>query len=325
MPAVRRRSTTAHAGRHVDPVALEVERVELLAELDARQADQAAGLAPVWARRSLFPHELAAQVSFAELADDVDRAGQAIARRLGDDRAAMTLLLDGYVGDAANVTVARIRLNLLLERGILTLPGAGQIVDAAERALAAELSRLAVQGAARVVAEAEAQGVTLTPAAVDPAATATLEATARRLAVAPHVELIQALQIEAGRLGDIGVPELIGRLHVAAAGLASGPLEQAGRNAASSADGLGRQAAADVVPGDRRPARIYASEILDGNTCGPCSLVDGTEYPSLPAARLDYPTGIYRACEGRERCRGTLVFVWQEEVAPTLQIPFGSR
>jgi hypothetical protein len=64
---------------------------------------------------------------------------------------------------------------------------------------------------------------------------------------------------------------------------------------------------------------IYALEILDGNTCDECEAIDGQEYASVAEARVDYPGigGGYVACLGRERCRGSLVFVHEEEAEPT--------
>lgn len=93
------------------------------------------------------------------------------------------------------------------------------------------------------------------------------------------------------------------------------PLDDYARTAAQGADGLGRQAGAASI--ELEP-RIYASELLDGSTCGPCSMVDGAEYSDLARAMADYPTGTYRACEGGPRCRGTLVFVWPTEAPPTV-------
>lgn len=303
---------------------LEVERLELLAELRARGEDVAGGLAPVWARRSLYPHELRARVSFAAIADAVDVAASGIGRRLAEDRARMLAAMTSWLADAPNAAVIAGRLADVQTRGLGLIPGAAGIIDAADRAFVDELDRLARQGAARAAAEAIAQGVDVAGGFVlDEAAAAHLQAAARRLAVAPHQELVAALQAEAARLGPGTPAAIVQRLQEAGAGLAQGPLDLAGRNAASSADGIGRQAVALADPGGLRPRFVYASEILDGSTCGPCSLVDGHEYGSIELARLDYPAGIYRACEGGPRCRGTLVFVWADEAEPTLQSPFG--
>lgn len=77
--------------------------------------------------------------------------------------------------------------------------------------------------------------------------------------------------------------------------------------AVSRATNAGRAAAIKAGP----PATVYASEALDLNTCGPCRTKDGTEYPNLDAALVDYPGGGLASCEGRERCRGTLVAVFE--------------
>ncbi len=58
---------------------------------------------------------------------------------------------------------------------------------------------------------------------------------------------------------------------------------------------------------------IYSSELLDENTCQNCTAEDGTEFDSVDAAEADYPGGGYAECEGGERCRGTLVAVYNEE------------
>lgn len=66
----------------------------------------------------------------------------------------------------------------------------------------------------------------------------------------------------------------------------------------------------------QRPAKIYASELLDANTCGPCQSKDGHKYDTIDDAHKDYPTGGYSECQGGPRCRGTLVAVY-DEATPT--------
>lgn len=65
-------------------------------------------------------------------------------------------------------------------------------------------------------------------------------------------------------------------------------------------------------------ARYYASEILDNNTCQPCSSVDGTEYTSLSDSERDYPGGGFVDCAGGDRCRGTIVAVYVEGNVETI-------
>jgi hypothetical protein len=63
---------------------------------------------------------------------------------------------------------------------------------------------------------------------------------------------------------------------------------------------------------DGAAGQIYASEILDNNTCAACAANDGTNYPDMNAAEQDYPFGGYTECAGGGRCRGTLVKVYDE-------------
>jgi hypothetical protein len=67
---------------------------------------------------------------------------------------------------------------------------------------------------------------------------------------------------------------------------------------------------------DGDPNSLYASELLDSNTCDGCTAIDGTEYTDLDAAEADYPTGGYMDCDGGPRCRGTLVGVYGEVESP---------
>jgi hypothetical protein len=52
--------------------------------------------------------------------------------------------------------------------------------------------------------------------------------------------------------------------------------------------------------------KLFASELLDSATCGPCIAIDGQLLSRDEAARL-YAAGSYIYCEGQERCRGTIV------------------
>lgn len=72
--------------------------------------------------------------------------------------------------------------------------------------------------------------------------------------------------------------------------------------------GMGRTAVAEEHDGDIRA--VYASEILDKSTCGPCSAVDGRQYASIFDAKSDYPHGIYKDCLGGSRCRGTIIVIY---------------
>lgn len=58
--------------------------------------------------------------------------------------------------------------------------------------------------------------------------------------------------------------------------------------------------------------RVYASELLDANTCPACYGLDGTEYATVEDAEQDYPGGGYVDCDGGDWCRGTPVGVFAE-------------
>jgi hypothetical protein len=78
------------------------------------------------------------------------------------------------------------------------------------------------------------------------------------------------------------------------------------RQAVNTAHGQGRY---DTIA-PLQPTEIYASELLDGETCDACEKVDGKEYETLADALTEYETGGYGACKGGSRCRGTLVTVY---------------
>jgi hypothetical protein len=82
------------------------------------------------------------------------------------------------------------------------------------------------------------------------------------------------------------------------------------QGAVTFAQNTGRVATFETATGTQ--LSYYASEILDVNTCGPCTDIDGTDYADLGAAQQDYAAGGYVECAGGPRCRGTLVAVSAE-------------
>lgn len=292
------------------------------AELAARREDVGAGLVPPDVRRALRPDELVAAVNFAALDDAVETHARQLARRLAQDREAFAqLLYNDLLARPDNRAMVDRLLDLDGPTGLGAIEGVGDLLAESTAAYRAALERAAAAGGERALGEALAQGVgdealggavTVTGAGADQ-----LDQAARRLAQGPHTDLVRALReaaVAAPPEGDVfdTVVETV-------EGLSPAPLEDYARTASASADGLGRQAA--VAAAAATPAAIYASELLDRNTCGPCSLVDGRQYDTLAEARADYPTGIYQGCLGGPRCRGTLVFVWGEEEPPTLEVP----
>lgn len=191
-------------------------------------------------------------------------------------------------------------------------------------AIVAMLTATAAQGVAQVIGEAARQGVAL-EASIDYEGRAAIEAREllRRLAV----QVTEAVA-SAARTGITAAPlqasrgGLLSRLrparmatveadYVAAALLEltdSAPVAAAAGASMRAGNG-GRFAA--IATADTRA--VHSSELLDAATCAPCFDVDGTEYASMDEALGDYPAGGFVACEGRERCRGTLVCIFADE------------
>lgn len=91
-----------------------------------------------------------------------------------------------------------------------------------------------------------------------------------------------------------------------------------GRQLVHDAGNQGRSQVANAAP---KPKYVYGSELLDTNTCAPCATVDGRRWETIEDADDEYPQGGgYRNCDGGRRCRGTLVYVW-DEADPTLDRP----
>lgn len=98
-----------------------------------------------------------------------------------------------------------------------------------------------------------------------------------------------------------------------------GLLDDLARQAANVAHGIGRRDAQTAMPA---PREVYASELLDRNTCGPCAEIDGRTYATLEDGLEDYPgAGGFIGCDGGSRCRGTLVLVHGPEADPTQDNP----
>jgi hypothetical protein len=59
---------------------------------------------------------------------------------------------------------------------------------------------------------------------------------------------------------------------------------------------------------------IWASELLDEDTCEKCAQIDQHEYNSMAEAKAEYPLGGYKDCKNQSGCRGTLVFLQLDTV-----------
>jgi hypothetical protein len=179
--------------------------------------------------------------------------------------------------------------------------------DAVE-ALQLVMREAAEVGARQVLNETTRAGANhgLRPADVD-INTAELDELAEALAEHTTAVLAGTAGREAQRLGtapdEAEVDELISRV-------TTGPVSALVAEAVARAMAGGRVEAMEAViaatPGIEWI--LFHSAVRDRATCTDdtgtrCLERDGTEYPDLAAARLDFPLGIYRNCKGRDRCR----------------------
>lgn len=274
------------------------------------------------ATRSLTGPERRSRVRFEDL-DAMEQAGVRAARAELDrlwDAAVLAITREaapsGDWASPADLAAAAERLGRGQPREVQEQAA---LVAAAIRGL---LERTYQQAATGALREARDQGVRperlerYTPPRMDPegplalaAAMAALEPWRRLLGVFQDRHTGPGVTVD----GGVSVEGL-------EASLRSVPMDGAvdlARQGIHQAVGAGRVDAAQAVG----PSAIWASELLDGATCPACAEVDGREYPDVEAAREDYPLGGYRDCDGGARCRGTLVFEYQDGDGPDVPPP----
>lgn len=301
--------------------ALIVEERALVAEV--RLAELAGGWTLPDATRDLYAHERVAAVRFAELDRQVKSTAERLARAA---TAAQDAVLE-HLGELALIDPEGSPFDALEQLRQLAdptnptaIPGVSALVDDLTDELTDDLERTARDAAAEVLQEARRQGLLVPdgPVDLDDAARAQLRAQARRVAEQPVARSL-AVALEAGSTAAATAPDAATVLYGALEAVEEAtlrPLDDVARQASSAAQGIGRTAGADAAP---RPSQVYASELMDRATCGPCARVDGRRYRTLEDALLDYPgAGGHVFCEGGLRCRGTLVYVWDSEAPPTI-------
>jgi hypothetical protein len=235
---------------------------------------------------------------------------------------ALDALLDQWGGITAtqrNQIVDQVR-SAVTSNDVAALARLSVSTTAAEQALVEAMTDMSLRAAERVVEEARAQGVRIDPVATD---TAPFALTAAALAVL----LAQGLTNSAGR-------EALRRWSPAATGdevsaavgehlesLSDSFLAANLGNALTSAQNSGRIETMMAHP----DIAIYASEVMDANTCGPCREVDGRwignigDPDFLAKYQALYPNGGYVNCEGGVRCRGTTVSEWRPQQVTTVE------
>jgi hypothetical protein len=182
-------------------------------------------------------------------------------------------------------------------------------------ALRQAMEDLAQRAGERIADEAASQGVSVTPRTGDLGAL-------KGYAAATAALLGQGLALSAGREAlrvhhaGAEVATTVSRVQAHLEGLSEATVRDLTGGALSNAQNRARIATlrGALEDSDNPIPAYYANETLDGNTCGPCAAVDGRWLGvDLDQVERIYPNGGYTDCQGRERCRGTVVAVFRPE------------
>ena len=276
---------------------------ELLADELVILAEAEDGASVPWASRPLTEQEQASGVRFGDIHGLQDTLLAAVEPVL----AGLSAVTVAAVVDAAGRSAKDMLATLAAWRVELPAPVAQEVaraVPVVEEALATtfrESSRL-------VVAEAARQGVKLTPVVEQPVWVRDLAETVTSKPVEKVLDAARDLHTAPSAAVTPPAPEAVKQTLTDLSPKAPVDLARQANHAAVNA---GRTET--IEQNDRKPAYLWATEMLDGHTCGPCAKIDETEWGTLEEARKFYPEGQgYVKCEGGPRCRGTLVFVWED-------------
>lgn len=288
-----------HAHKHLDQVAT-------LGELEKQVIDQEwmLGLTPHGLTRPLFPWEIQSAVNFAQISNTLDKAQAQTAAALDGLRDTILSALSSAVAgqpDEESAQAALVRFAAAQPTEVRRA-----IRDTSDL-IRTVLDDLYSTSGEQLVREAVTQGVTA-PAtlmhATDPVRFAAISTVAPLSVWTRMVDV--AVKVGGGRAPTgWAVMDAVGALSIAGA-------YDLARQATNVVHGLGRKAALDDLPA---PTLSYSSEILDGNQCEQCDFLDGTRFTTLGEAFTYYPdTAPMVDCQGGDRCRGMLLFIWTGEL-----------
>ena len=253
--------------------------------------------------RPLTPEEQAAGLDPDAIAAELQAAQQEVTSQWEDLAEPVTAGLVAAVG-------AALAAGALAELGSLTVDAAA--VDAIAGALASSMLALAGTAAERAAGELRRQGVTLDPGTPDEVALRLrADATALLLAQgyassASKAALLHASPDVEPRVVEQAVRAQLNDLTASAdGGDPSGFVADTVTSVMLAAQAEGRHATHSVVA-ERSGIRWASTEVMDRSTCSECRAIDGTLFETYAEARTAYPTGRYRACLGRDRCRGLI-------------------
>lgn len=276
---------------------------ELLADELVILAEAEDGSSVSWASRPLTEQEHASGVRFG----DIHGLQEALLETVEPVLAGLSAVAVAAVVDAAGRGAKDMLATLAAWRVELPAPIADEVAralpvveDALETSFR-ESSRLVVREAAR-------QGVKLAPVTEQPGWVRDLAETVTGKPVARVLDAARDLHTAPSALVTPPTPEAV---EEALTGLSPKTPVDLARQANHAVVNAGR--VETVERAEVQPSFLYASELLDGVTCPRCRKIDGTEWETVAEAREHYPEGQgYVLCEGGNRCRGTLCFVWTD-------------
>lgn len=248
-------------------------------------------------RREPYAHEVTAAVDFAQLDEDFASAVERLVEGWQEIRA-------GHINQIVDQIAALDADDLEKLAAIEATAGEGASL------LTEIMQEVAEAGALGAVQEAKAQGVDATL----PDLQEVWDALVKR-AAAVDALLTRSISEAGARKATslagaaLGPDDIANEVRTYLEGLSDAYLEEQFTGSVSQAQNTGRR----KVLNEQDPAHIYASELLDTNTCTNCKTIDGNEYDTVAGAELDYPSGGYKDCLGGPRCRGTLVGVYEND------------
>lgn len=285
----------------------EAERLLVLAEADK-------GVNIPNGRRPLFGHEARAGVRFGDMNEALAEAERQMTSIIADATeeladAVLALIPEGTPSSSAGAIVSR-----MVENPPETVRN---ILDGVTAHLGDVLAGLRKYGRDAVTSEANRQGIDFTHAdgksyferARDKATAAAATITAS-IWFTVMSRVTKAVTSAATVVAGAARTAIVGSNP---AKTIRGLVDEA-RQVSHGQHNSGRADGARAVPSEQ-PMRIYAGELLDGETCPPCHEIDGYLFPTEEEAMAWYPGGGPMAhCEGGNRCRGTLIYDWSELV-----------
>jgi len=278
------------------------EKHVLLRELEQMVIDEEvkAGLSIPGATRPLFAHEIGSQVRFAEL----DAAETEAMKEVDDVFTWLDgVMVAGIVGAfrAGRTYTVETAADVFLGLAATQPRPVRRAVKAAVGKLALILARVHARAGKIVLDEAARQGVTTLPPA--PTVAPGLYRGNAASAVAYHwPRLTHAVAKDVLTPGAVDITR--NTVTKTAEKVGTAGAQDVAKQGIHQAGGTGRSDTAGQLPIEK----VWASELMDGQTCAPCSHVDGKEYATEADALLDYPQGWFDGCDGGPRCRGTLVY-----------------